>query len=253
MSPAAPLALAGLLAALPALAAEPDPVDLELLLLADASGSIDATENHLQREGYAAAMTDREVLWAVRHGGALGRIAVAYVEWAGRRSQDVVVDWTLIDGEAAARGFAARLMAAPRKVSGVNAIGAALLEGLALIDGNGFDGWRKVIDLSGDSIWNPRPPTLAEARDAALARDVTINGLAVLCQDCSGRPGLGSLEADFTDRLIVGPGAFVVTADGDTAFADAVRRKLILEISGSPSDRVLAISDLPKSSPMFNQ
>jgi hypothetical protein len=216
-------------------AEERTPVDLELVLLADASSSIDASENRLQRQGYAAAMTDRQVLWAVRNGGALGRIAVAYVEWAGRRSQDVVVDWTLIDGEAAARGFAARLIAAPRTVEGTNAIGAALLEGLALIDGNRFEGWRKVIDLSGDSIWNPRPPTIAEARDAALGRDVTINGLAVLCRDCSGRPGQGDLEADFTDRLIVGPGAFVVTADGDTAFAEAVRRKLLLEISGDPA------------------
>jgi len=230
------LALAALLAAfIPAAAAAPLQVDLELVLLADATGSIDATEHQLQREGYATAITDHQVLWAVANGGELGRIAVTYVEWAGLRSQDVVVDWTLIDGEASARDFAARLMAAPRKVSGTNAIGAALLKGLELIDTNAFEGWRKVIDLSGDSIWNPRPPTLAEARDAALARDVTINGLAVLCRDCSGRPGRGNLEAEFTDRLIVGPGAFVVTADGATAFADAVRRKLLLEISGDPA------------------
>ena len=256
MMRSAPLVLAGFLAALPSLpatAADPVEVDLELVLLADATGSIDAIENHLQREGYAAAMTDPEVLWAVKNGGERGRIAVAYVEWAGRRSQDVVVDWTLIDGEASARDFADRLMTAPRKVSGTNAIGAALLKGLELIDTNAFEGSRKVIDLSGDSIWNPRPPTIAEARDAALARDVTINGLAVLCHDCSGRPGLGNLEAQFTDRLIVGPGAFVVTADGDTAFAEAVRRKLILEISAAPPAHVLAISDLPKTSPMSNQ
>ncbi|MFO1143887.1 MAG: DUF1194 domain-containing protein [Amaricoccus sp.] len=215
-------------------AAQPalEPVDLELVLLADASGSIDATENRLQRQGYADALADPSVLWAIRHGGERGRIAVAYVEWAGRREQDVVVDWTVIDGEASARAFGARLLAAPRQVTGTNAIGAALFKGLELIGNNGFDGAREVIDLSGDSIWNPRPPTIASARDAALGQGVTINGLAVLCDDCSGRPGVGDLETDFRDHLIVGDDAFVVTADGDAAFANAVRRKLILEVSG---------------------
>jgi hypothetical protein len=216
----------------PAAAQERERVDLELVLLADASGSIDDVENRLQRQGYADALTDEQVLWAIQNGGELGRIAVAFVEWAGARSQDVVVDWTVIDDEASAAGFAARLMAVPRRVDGTNAIGAAILQGLALIDGNGFEGWRKVIDLSGDSIWNPRPPTIAMARDVAIGQGVVVNGLAILCDDCSGRPGVGDLEKDFTEQLIGGPGAFVVTAHGRGAFAAAVRRKLILEIAG---------------------
>ena len=208
------------------------PVDLELVLLADATGSIDAAENRLQRQGYASAIVDEQVLWAIENGGAHGRIALAYVEWAGLRSQDLVVDWTLVDDAASAAGFAARLVAAPRRSTGVNAIGAAILKGLELIEGNAFEGARKVIDLSGDSIWNPRPPTIATARDTAIGQDVVVNGLAVLCDDCSGRPGVGSLEQAFQDQLIAGPGAFVVTADGRAAFAAAVRRKLILEIAG---------------------
>ena len=180
--------------ALPGVAQERERVDLELVLLADASGSIDDVENRLQRQGYADAMMDEQVLWAIRNGGELGRIAVAFVEWAGARSQDLVVDWTVIDDEASAAGFAARLMAAPRRVDGTNAIGAAILRGLALIEGNGFEGWRKVIDVSGDSIWNPRPPTIAMARDAAIGQGVVVNGLAILCDDCSGRPGIGDLE-----------------------------------------------------------
>lgn len=235
------------LAPIPAMAQDPVPVDLELVLLADASGSIDAAENRLQRQGYADALTDPQVLWAIRNGGELGRIAVTYVEWAGLRSQETVVDWTLIDGEASARAFADRLLAAPRRVTGTNAIGAALLKGLDLIADNGFDGGRQVIDLSGDSIWNPRPPTIAAARDAALGQGVTINGLAVLCRDCSGRPGSDDLEAEFRDHLIVGDEAFVVTADGDAAFAGAVRRKLILEVSGQGAGpREATLSALPK-------
>jgi hypothetical protein len=210
-----------------------EPVDLELVLLADATSSMDAVEMAIQRRGYAAAMVDPEVLAAVR-GGALGRVAVSYVEWASARRQDVVVPWMVIDGPAAAREFAGRLLVAPRRVHGVNAIGAALLKALQLIAGNGFEGDRKVIDLSGDSAWNPRRPTLAEARAAAEAAGVGINGLAVLCDNCSGRQGAGNLEREFAERLITGPGAFVVTADGLAAFAAAVRRKLVLEIAGLP-------------------
>jgi hypothetical protein len=228
-----PLIVLCCVVALPVRAQETrEPVDLELVLLADASGSIDDVENRLQRQGYAAAMVDPQVLWAIENGGERGRIAVAFVEWAGARSQDLVVDWTVIEDEGSAAAFAARLMAAPRRATGTNAIGAAILKGLALIEGNRFDGWRKVIDLSGDRIWNPRPPTIATARDVAIGPGVVVNGLAILCDDCSGRPGIGNLEEAFTEQLIGGPGAFVVTADGRDAFAEAVRRKLILEISG---------------------
>jgi hypothetical protein len=218
----------------PARGQEREPVDLELVLLADATSSIDAVEMAIQRRGYAAAMVDPAVLAAIRNGGALGRIAVSYVEWASARRQDMVVPWMVIDGPAAAQEFAGRLLVTPRRVHGVNAIGAALLKGLELIAGNGFEGYRKVIDLSGDSAWNPRRPTLAEARAAAEAAGVGINGLAVLCDDCSGRQGAGNLEREFAERLITGPGAFVVTADGLDAFAAAVRRKLVLEIAGLP-------------------
>lgn len=222
--------LALVLLALPARAQET--VDLELVLLADATSSIDAVEHAIQRRGYATAMLDPGVLAAIANGGALGRIAVAYVEWAGLRSQDVVVDWMVVEDADSAAAFARRLLDAPRRISGTNSIGAALLTGVALIEGNGFEGWRKVIDLSGDSAWNPRRPTLTEARAAARAAGIVINGLAVLCDNCSGRQGAGNLEQQFVDRLIEGPGAFVVTADGRGAFAAAVRRKLILEIAG---------------------
>jgi hypothetical protein len=221
------------LVALPARAQQPlEPVDLELVLMADATGSIDDVEIRLQRQGYADAMLHPEVLWAVANGGAEGRIAVAYLEWAGAGSQDVVVDWMVVEDAASARRFGERLMAAPRRAYGTNAIGAALLAGKAQIESNRFEGWRKVIDLSGDSSWNPQGPSIATARDAVLGSGIVINGLAILCRaPCSGRPRFENLEAEYADKLIGGPGAFVVTADGEQSFAQAVRRKLILEIA----------------------
>ena len=219
--------------AFPVSAQEPgEPVDLELVLLADATGSIDDVEIALQRQGYADAMVDPQVLWAIDNGGQNGRIAVAYVEWAAASSQDIVVDWMVVEDEASAREFGARLMAAPRRAYGSNAIGAALLKGMTMIEENRFEGWRKVLDLSGDSSWNPQGPPLATARDAVLGAGIVINGLAILCRDvCSGRPRYENLEAEYADKIVGGPGSFVVTADGRDSFAQAVRRKLILEIA----------------------
>src|ERR1700740_3699153 len=69
--------------------------DLELVLAGDASGSITGAEWRLQRQGYADAITDPRVIEAISQ-GPIGAIAVAYIEWAGSFSTDLVVDWHLI-------------------------------------------------------------------------------------------------------------------------------------------------------------
>ena len=220
-------------------AAAAEEVDLELALLADATGSIDMDEIMFQRRGYAEAITSAEVLSAIRS-GLLGRIAVTYVEWADARSQYVVAGWTVIETAEEAEAFAARLLSEPRLAIGRNAIGAALLFGKQTIEGNDYEGLRRVIDLSADSANNWSGPGIEEARDEVVAAGITINGLAVLCRICSGRPVDYDLERAFADRIVGGPGAFVVTADGAQAFADAVRRKLILEIAGGEPNARLA-------------
>lgn len=212
-------------------------VDLELVLLADASGSIDDDEIFFQRRGYAEAITDPDILAAISLGQD-GRIAVTYVEWGSAESQEVVVPWTIIDGEASAAAFAKQLLEVPRQAFGRNAIGSAIAAGLALIEGNDIDGFRKIIDFSGDSANNWGGLPIEVARQAALAADVSINGLAILCRACvSGRPVAYDLEEAFRQRIIAGPAAFVVTADGDQSFASAVRKKLLLEVAGVPDER----------------
>lgn len=207
-------------------------VDLELVLLADASRSIDDTEIAFQRGNYAQALTHPEVLGAIANGHR-GRIAVTYVEWGDERWQDVVVPWTVIDGKASATAFVEKLMAAPRRANGPNAIGSAIAAGHALIAGNDLEGERQVIDFSGDSAYSFGGVPVPLARAEALAAGITINGLAILCRDCdSGRAGGYDLEGAFGDTIIGGPGAFVVTAETRQSFADAVRRKLLLEIAG---------------------
>ena len=207
-------------------------VDLELVLLADATGSIDAEEIAFQRQGYATAITDADVLAAITNGFD-GRIAVTYIEWANVSSQDIVVPWTIIDGPDSADAFAAQLTAAPRRAFGRNAIGSALAFAKDQLDTNDFRGFRNVIDFSADSANNFNGLPIAAGRAYALQGDTTINGLAVLCRTCpSGQPASYDLADAFRERIIGGPGAFVVAVENDANFAAAVRNKLLLEIAG---------------------
>ncbi|MGB0659688.1 MAG: DUF1194 domain-containing protein [Mangrovicoccus sp.] len=206
-------------------------VDLELVLLADASGSIDWPEIQFQRQGYATAITSPEVLKAIRS-TAYGKIAVSYVEWASAGSENIVVPWMVIEDSTSANAFAQALLPPPRLAFGRNAIGSALLFGQRMIEENNIESWRQVIDFSGDSANNWNGPSVEMARREVLEAGTVINGLAILCRACNGRPSGADLEQRYRDEIIGGPGAFVITAETAENFADAVKRKLILEISG---------------------
>jgi hypothetical protein len=232
------LAAALILGLVPAVAVA-EQMDLELVLAADASGSIDDGEIRLQRQGYAAALTSGDILEAIGV-GYLGRIAVTYVEWGDQNSQVTVVPWRVIDGPESARAFADELMAQPRLAFGRNAIGSVIDFAQREIETNAHQGERLVIDVSADSAYSWGGVPLALARDRAIEAGITINGLAVLCRSCSGRPMGGDLEGEFARRIIGGPASFVVTADGNTSFVEAVRKKLLLEIAGLESGAVMA-------------
>ena len=150
--------------------------DVELVLLADASGSIDDAEILFQRQGYADAITDPQILSVIRS-GAYGKIALTYVEWGSTESQEVVVPWTVIGDEASAKAFAKRLMAEPRRAFGRNAIGNAIAFAQALIETNDVEGFRKVIDLSADSANNWGGIPIEIARQKAIDAGIIINGL----------------------------------------------------------------------------
>jgi hypothetical protein len=205
--------------------------------MADASGSITEEEIRFQRAGYAVAMTHPSVVTAIQN-TAYGAIAVTYVEWAAKTA--TVVDWTRIDGPESARAFADRLIGPPRQAFGRNAIGAALLDGKRMIENNVYDGWRKVIDFSGDSPNSYSGPSIEEARDAVVAAGITINALPILCRFCDTAGRFPDLGAIYEDRIIGGPGAFVVTAYSEDDLVDAIIRKLVLEISGATPSQSIA-------------
>lgn len=199
-------------------------VDVELVLAADASGSIDDGEHALQRMGYAQALRDPRVLNAIR-GGAEQAIAVTYVEWTGRGLQATIVPWTVINDRESAERVAQQLLAMPRLLyGGGTAVGEAVLYAATLFDNNGIESDRQVIDVSGDGPTNQGRPS-ALARDIAAQKGITVNGLPIL----TDYPGLDSF---FEQHVIGGPGAFMVPAAGFHDFANAVLHKLIREVAG---------------------
>lgn len=211
------------------------PVDLELVLAVDVSGSIDEEEAALQRDGYMAALVDPDVISAIK-GGSLGRIAVAYIEWSNAELQRIVVDWRLIDGLPAAREFVAALKANPPVRGRFTSISGAIDYAVPMFEANGFNAPRRAIDVSGDGP-NNRGRRITDARDEAVGRGITINGLPIVNDrpNFFGRPP-PDLDLYYRDCVIGGPGALFVIAKDFQSFANAIRRKLLLEISGLAPD-----------------
>jgi hypothetical protein len=198
-------------------------VDLELVIAVDSSGSIDEEEFALQRQGYASALTHPEVLAAIARGPHRS-IAVSFVEWSGPAISTVVVPWTRIGDKASAEAVAGQILTAPRTIfGGGTALGGAIDHGMRLLAANPHRGLRRVIDISGDG-YNNRGPWPNGPRDAAVAKGVTINGLAILDFD-------HGLIEHFEEEVIGGPGAFAVAANGFADFARAILKKLLQELN----------------------
>lgn len=219
----------------------PEPVDLELVLAVDVSSSIKPEEMELQFRGYSAAFQAVELARRIR-GGPIGAIACTLFVWSDPDHQHVLVPWTRIDGVGAAQAFAAAVGAAPRATGLYTSISGAIDFATDLFSRSGFEGTRRVVDISGDGADNAARPgrTLAQARDDALDRGIVLNGLAILdAGPPQAAPGPSfrprpPLDEYYRDSVIGGPGAFLVVAESFEAFAPAVRRKLAREIAHAP-------------------
>jgi hypothetical protein len=212
-------------------------VDLLLVLASDVSRSVDQPKFLLQREGYAAAISDSHVLDAIRS-GPHQRIAVCFVEWSGFGAQKLVIDWSLIDGPAAARKFGDQLLELPRSFADRTSISGGIDFAMAQMEQAPFAAPRRTIDVSGDGTNNAGRDVKA-ARDDAIAKGIVINGLVIL----SDRPvpwnaehtnPPGGLEKYYQDNVVGGPGAFVLVAENFHSFGRAIIKKLIAEIALAP-------------------
>ena len=206
---------------------------MALVLAVDISNSMDLEEQELQRSGFIEAFRSPLVHDAIR-GGTLGRIAVTYMEWAGIGRQTVVVSWMTMEGAEGAVAFADQLARAPIQRGPRTSISGAIDFGVRLLDESNVEPLRRVIDVSGDGANNQgRPVTLA--RQAAVARDITINGLPIMLKRANSLWDIANLEVYYRDCVIGGTGAFMIPVRERQHFAEAIKTKIIREIAAVES------------------
>ena len=224
------------------LAARAADVDLLLVLAADVSRSIDAAKFQLQRDGYAAAVANSRVLDTIR-AGRNGRIGLTFIEWSGIGAQRVVIDWMAVGDAASAKDFGDRLLESPRSFADRTSISGAIEFAMAALTRAPFHAPRQIIDISGDGT-NNSGRDVTELRDQAIAKGITINGLAILSEnplpwtpEHTNPPG--GLDQYYRDNVIGGPGAFVMVAKNFDSFGEAIISKMIAEVAevGQPKQR----------------
>jgi hypothetical protein len=218
----------------PALAATE--VDVARVLGVDISNSMDPEEQALQRDGFVAAFRSPLVHEAIRK-GALGRVAVAYMEWAGTVTQQVIVPWTVIENSGEALQFAEHLAASPIRRAPRTSISAAIDFAVLLLEGSGVDAIRRVIDISGDGANNQGRP-VTNARNDALERGITINGLPIMLKR-GAFWDIDHLDLYYRDCVIGGPGAFIIPVREREQFVEAVKTKLVREMSERAPERLV--------------
>jgi hypothetical protein len=214
-----------------------DDVDLALVLVTDVSRSIDDSEFALEKDGYAAAFNSDQVLAAIK-AGALGSIAVSYVEFASGFEVKTVLDWTVIRDAASARAFSEKLAAAPRSFWGRTAISAGIDHAAGMLAESGYNASRRTIDVCGDGT-NNAGREVSASRDDAIAAGITINGLAIINEHpvswtfAHVQPP-GGLPNYYRENVTGGPGSFVLEVRDFKTFGDAMTRKLVAEIAARP-------------------
>ena len=215
-------------------------VDLELVLAADVSGSVSRELVRAQRLGFAAAFRDPGLQFALRS-GPLGTVAVVYFEWAGAAHQRLVVPWTHLSSANEIAEFADQLEEAELYVGGgETSISGAMQFSGRLLDDNDYEGLRKVVDIAGNGTNSVGPP-VEEGLQALRASGVIVNALLLPGRTFADegpyarlfRADDEPLDAYFRKHVIGGPGSFVMSVDPETGFANAILRKLVMEVAWS--------------------
>jgi len=225
---AAGLALLWTGLASPAQAQSDTEVDLALVIAVDISFSMDTDEQALQREGFAQAFRSQQVHDAIRS-GMIGKIAVTYMEWAGSPDQKVIVPWTVLDNPETLMAFADKIASTPLRRAQRTSISGAIDFSVKLLEQSGVQATRQVIDVSGDGP-NNQGRGVVLARDDALAKGITINGLPIMLR----KPGyldIPELDVYYKDCVIGGQGAFTVPVRERDQFIEAIKTKILLEIA----------------------
>lgn len=224
----------------PSNAADETAVDVELVLAVDVSLSMMQEELEIQRAGYAAALRDPSVIDAML-GGLHGRVAITFVEWAGDGEQRVVVPWSVIEKPDDALVFAEGVRAERPLGWRRTSLSGALSFSASLFDDNGIKAMKRVIDVSGDGP-NNSGGAVTSARDTVVAEGIVINGLPLMTRmGLMSAFDINDLDKYYKECVIGGPGAFMIPVSDWEQFPGAVRRKLVLELSGGSGPSATAL------------
>ncbi|MFD3190925.1 DUF1194 domain-containing protein [Sedimentitalea sp. HM32M-2] len=212
--------------------------DLALILAVDVSGSVDAGEYRIQMDGLAEALRDGVVSEALVRGQA----ELMLMQWTGSSRQQITIPWVRIDSFATLDRLADRIAADQRVWRNYStAIGEALTFALPAF-GQVAHCTRHIIDVSGDG---PSNEGIAPREAHALVRQagVTVNAIAI-------EESEPDLTAYFFENVIVGEGAFVVSARGFADYPDRIRKKLLREVSRQTAGNAATAVDGPQPQPL---
>ena len=202
-------------------------VDLALVLAVDCSGSVNAQEYALQMNGIAAAFRDPAIV-AAATSGPTHRIAVNLLTWGDPDDRKFASGWHIISSARDATDFASVAASFTRRMDGGTGIAHAIAYGVTMINDGTVQGTRNVVDVSGDGkeSWELREPhfKLRDAQHLRASAGVTVNGLAIETDD-------RELGLYYQKYVAAGPENFVMVITTYQEYAEAIRRKLLLEIN----------------------
>ena len=192
--------------------------DTALVLAIDVSNSVDPAEYRLQVDGMADALQDPEIVDAM----VAGDVAITVMQWSGADRQAVSIPWRQIRTaqDAQQLAFEARLVERAFVLSDT-APAEAIYFSVNLFN-SAPDCTSRVIDISGDGTPNAGSDTVA-ARQFAQRKGITINGIAI--------ESMGLAISTFFRRQVITRDGFVITARTHREYPDAIRRKIIRELS----------------------
>ncbi len=218
------------------------PVDIELQLLIDISGSISTSEYNLQLQGYANAFNSSSVQNAIIN-GTQGQIAVQLIMWSGASNQVVNIDWTLVDSIESAGSLSTAIAAIARPFSGWTAIGSAIEYAYPLFSNNGFNGASQIIDISGDGTNNSGISPATAVQNALDSGVDTINGIVITNNQ--------NVIDQYLNEVVAGDSPFLLAPADFDEFQLAIENKIVAEIEGTtPENNIVTVPE-PSSISLF--
>ena len=163
----------------------------------------------------------------------------------GFGEQKLVIDWTMIDGAAAARRFGGQIVEAPRSFADRTSIsGGIRLRGHPVHSSalRSRAPHHRRIGGRHQQLWPrgaARPRQGNRQRDRHQRHRHPSDPPMSWMAEHTNPPG--GLEKYYRDNVIAGPGSFVMVAQDFRSFGRAIVKKMIAEIAGPPPRQRMAL------------